>query len=364
MDDEGNLVDPTKPSEISREHARQIYVTMVRLQVMDNLFYEAQRQGRFSFYLQSTGEEALNVGSAAGMDAKDTVLAQYREQGVIMWRGFTYKQFAHQVLGTHQALGKGRQMPIHYGSAELYFHTISSPLATQIPQAVGVAYANKMDNRPQVAVVYFGDGAASEGDFHAAMNFASTLEVPVVFICRNNGWAISTPAHEQYRGDGIAGRGPAYGIPTTRVDGNDALAMWEVSAAARKIALEESRPVLIEAMTYRSAHHSTSDDSARYRSKDEMKRWQGREPVGRFRLWLESKGWWTEEEEVDLRNSSRVELLAAIEDAEKAPKPSLENMVTDVYDVVPPQLREQEAGVARMIELHSQDFESLNLAKK
>eukprot|EP00854_Cymbomonas_tetramitiformis_P015937 gene15937-18896_t len=325
MDDEGNLVDPTKPSEISREHARQIYVTMVRLQVMDNLFYEAQRQ--------STGEEALNVGSAAGMDAKDTVLAQYREQGVIMWRGFTYKQFAHQVLGTHQDLGKGRQMPIHYGSAELYFHTISSPLATQIPQAVGVAYANKMDNRPQVAVVYFGDGAASEGDFHAAMNFASTLEmadtvltyfaqlclvpfiiyvhiaehVPVVFICRNNGWAISTPAHEQYRGDGIAGRGPAYGIPTTRVDGNDALAMWEVSAAARKIALEESRPVLIEAMTYRSAHHSTSDDSARYRSKDEMKRWQGREPVGRFRLWLESKGWWTEEEEVDLRNSSRVE---------------------------------------------------------
>jgi 2-oxoisovalerate dehydrogenase E1 component alpha subunit len=183
------------------------------------------------------------------------VLGQYREMGVLLWRGFSLPSVMGQCLGNEEDTGtKGRQMPVHFGSPEHHFHTISSPLATQIPQAAGVGYALKKDPTRQgksCAVVYFGEGAASEGDFHAGMLLASVLGCPTIFFCRNNGFAISTPAAEQYAGDGIASRGPGYGVKTIRVDGNDALAVLSVMREARKYAIQESKPVLVEATTYR-----------------------------------------------------------------------------------------------------------------
>jgi 2-oxoisovalerate dehydrogenase E1 component subunit alpha len=169
--------------------------------------------------------------------------------------------------------GKGRQMPVHYGKASLNVHTISSPLSTQIPQAAGAAYAKRLAGDPGLAVAYFGEGAASEGDFHAALNFASVLDCPTLFFIRNNGYAISTPVDSQYRGDGIAGRGAGYGVDSVRVDGNDVFAVYEATRRAREYILANNRPVLIEAMSYRASHHSTSDDSSRYREKEEIEYW-------------------------------------------------------------------------------------------
>lgn len=147
-----------------------------------------------------------------------------------MYRGFTLEQFAHQCFSTALDVGKGRQMPVHYGSRRLNFQTISSPLGTQLPQAAGAAYALKRDGKKNVVICYFGEGAASEGDFHCALNMSATLSCPVIFFCRNNGYAISTPVKEQYKGDGIAARGVAYGIPTIRCDGNDVFAVHEATA--------------------------------------------------------------------------------------------------------------------------------------
>ncbi len=194
-------------------------------------------------------------------------------------------------------------MPIHYGSKKLSFVTISSPLATQLPQAVGSAYAFKRKQNELITIVYFGDGAASEGDSHTAMNFASVYDVPMIFFCRNNGYAISTPVKEQYRGDGVASRGPGYGMVTIRVDGNDVFAVYNATRAAREIAVKESRPVLIEAMTYRLGHHSTSDDSTAYRSVDEINSWEKDDnPILRFKQYLVNKNWWNTEKDEKLNN--------------------------------------------------------------
>jgi len=165
-------------------------------------------------------------------------------------------------------LGKGRQMPVCYGCRALNYRIISSPLGTQVPKAVGVAYKLKLDNTKSgtqagCAVIFFGDGAASTGDFHAACNFAATLECPVIFFCRNNGFAISTSVHEQYR-DGVIGRALGYGMAAIRVDGNDLFAVHSATKSAREYAVQSSHPVMIEAMTYRQGHHSTSDDFTRF----------------------------------------------------------------------------------------------------
>jgi len=243
---------------------------MVTLSNLDTICYDVQRQGRISFYMTNHGEEATHFGSASAISDSDIVYAQYREAGVIMWRGMSLDMMFNQITSNHEDLGKGRQMPVHYGSNKLNFHTISSPLATQIPQAVGAAYHLKLQGKDAISIVYFGEGAASEGDFHPSMNFAATLGCPIIFFCRNNRWAISTPSKEQYRGDGIAGRGIAYGMHTMRIDGNDFFAVYNATKEARRIAVTYKAPVLIEAMTFRVGHHSTSDDSTTYRSGSDV----------------------------------------------------------------------------------------------
>jgi len=224
----------------------------------------------------------------------------------------------------------------HFGSPEHHFFTISSPLATQIPQAAGVGYALKRSRPENVAVCYFGEGAASEGDFHAGLALASTVPSPVVFFARNNGFAISTPAAEQYHGDGIASRGPAYGIDTVRVDGNDVLAVYGAVQEARRRCLEQGRAVLVEASTYRVGHHSTSDDSFAYRSRAEVEdRKKIDNPHVRLRAYLTARGWWSAEEEEELKTRLKVEVLDAFKKAEKIKRHRLEEMFGDVYDEMP-----------------------------
>eukprot|EP00640_Fibrocapsa_japonica_P003325 CAMPEP_0113942550 /NCGR_PEP_ID=MMETSP1339-20121228/8248_1 /TAXON_ID=94617 /ORGANISM="Fibrocapsa japonica" /LENGTH=316 /DNA_ID=CAMNT_0000947069 /DNA_START=18 /DNA_END=968 /DNA_ORIENTATION=+ /assembly_acc=CAM_ASM_000762 len=298
------------------------------------------------------GEEAIAIGSASALRFEDTIFSQYREAGTLMWRGFPLQRFADQCFGNGGDVGKGRQMPVHYGSVAHNFQTISSPLGTQILQASGAAYRIKLTNEGKpaeeknIAICYFGDGAASEGDFHPAINFASTTEVPIVFFCRNNGYAISTPVTEQFRGDGIISRAAGYGIHGTRVDGNDLFAVHEATVEARKIAVENNTPVMIEAMSYRVGHHSTSDDSTRYRSVNEIRRWQTEDdPVDRFKKYMERQGWWNEDMEQQCRDEERLSVLTALETAERTSLPDLETLFEDVYCEKPPHLLEQESGM-------------------
>lgn len=304
LDDDGQLIQGS--IDVGKEIAVKMYSDMATLQTMDTIFYEAQRQGRISFYLTTIGEEAINIASAAALTIDDFVVPQYREPGVLLWRGFTLQQFANQCFSNKGDDCRGRQMPAHYGSKKLNYFTVASTIASQLPHAVGVAYSLKMDGKDACAVTYFGDGGSSEGDFHAALNFAAVTEAPVLFICRNNGWAISTPTSDQFRSDGIVVRGEAYGVRSIRVDGNDTLALYSTVRAAREMAIREQRPILVEALTYRVGHHSTSDDSTKYRPVDEIELWRSaRDPITRFRKWIESNGWWSGEAESELRSNVR-----------------------------------------------------------
>ncbi|XP_024983408.1 2-oxoisovalerate dehydrogenase subunit alpha 2, mitochondrial-like [Cynara cardunculus var. scolymus] len=359
LDDSGQPIIDSDSLKISKELAVKMYSDMVTLEVMDTIFYEAQRQGRISFYATTMGEEAINIASAAALHNDDFVFPQYREPGVLLWRGFPLQEFAHQCFGNKYDNGKGRQMPIHYGSRKHNYFTVASTVATQIPHAVGAAYSLKMEKQDSCVITYFGDGGSSTADFHAAVNFAAVLEVPVIFFCRNNGWAISTPINEQLRSDGIVVRGKAYGVPSIRIDGNDALAIYSAVHKARKMAIEEQTPVLIEALTYRTGHHSTSDDSTKYRSIDEIEQWRGgQNPVKRFRKWMESKGWWSDEAESEHHCSTRKQLSQAIQAAEQVEKPTIADMFNDVYDVLPKNLMEQEAFIRKTIKKHTQDYPS------
>lgn len=277
----------------------------MNLHINDHVYVLA---GRISFYMQNQGEECLQtaIGTALGKD--DHLWCQYRELGVLMCRGFTvndalsqlFRYFKFKVVSnscivfvltfflflvsTADDPGKGRQMPISYTKKEIGLQTICTPLTTQLPHAAGCGYAFKLNGEKRASVAFFGEGAASEGDFHAALNFASVLKSQTMFICRNNGYAISTPVKDQYAGDGIAIRGLAYGIDTIRVDGNDFFASYIAAKKAWELCVNESKPVCVEFMTYRMGHHSTSDDSGQYRPPQEMSMWTqpGIDAIGEF----------------------------------------------------------------------------------
>ncbi|KAI4345073.1 hypothetical protein L6164_012240 [Bauhinia variegata] len=357
LDDNGQPISGNNFGQVNEEVALKIYQDMVTLQTMDTLFYEAQRQGRISFYATTIGEEAINIASAAALTLNDIVFPQYREPGVLLWRGFTLQEFANQCFSNKFDNGKGRQMPIHYGSNKHNYFTVASTVATQVSHAVGAAYSLKMDGKDACAVTYFGDGGSSEGDVHAALNFAAVLEAPVIFICRNNGWAISTPTSDQFRSDGVVVKGQAYGVRSIRVDGNDALAIYSAVCTARQMAVNEKRPILIEALTYRAGHHSTSDDSTKYRPATEIEWWRlARDPVARFRKWIESNCWWNDKADLELRSSIRLQLLHAIQVAEKVEKPPIADIFTDVYDTPPSNLREQEQWIKDSIKQHPGEY--------
>ncbi len=356
LQQDGTTYEGADLPDIDQALATKVYKTLAFHRVLDERMVAAQRQGRISFYMAALGEEATSVGGAAALKAQDMIMAQYREQGALMFRGFTLEQFMNQMFSNEKDLGKGRQMPIHYGSNELNYMTISSPLGTQIPQAAGYAYGQKLQGIDAVTICYFGEGAASEGDFHAGLNMAAVHEAPVIFFCRNNGYAISTPSQEQYKGNGIASRGVGYGIKTLRIDGNDILAVMKAVQWARTYALAEKAPVIIEAMSYRLGAHSTSDDPSGYRTREEEEKWQANDPILRMKNWMLLQNWWDEEQEKALFERLREDVLAAVKVAEKVAKPELRELVTDVYDQVPAHLEAQYQALKAHIMQHPEAY--------
>ncbi|KAA3677978.1 2-oxoisovalerate dehydrogenase E1 component alpha subunit [Paragonimus westermani] len=357
LDKEGVPVSEDVEPQLEKDYVLKAFRTMVLLNTMDRIMYESQRQGRISFYMTNYGEEACHIGSASALDKDDLIYGQYREAGVLLWRGLTLEQMIDQCYSNVGDCNKGRQMPVHYGSRELNFSTISSPLATQVPIAVGSAYSFKLARNGQVVVCYFGEGAASEGDTFSGLNFAATLDCPIIFICRNNGYAISTPVHEQYRGDGIVARASALGMVGIRVDGNDLFAMYNATKAARQLCVSENRPVLIEAMTYRVGHHSTSDDSSAYRSIDEVSYWDKKDnPILRLRNYLFRQGWLNEESEKQLRTDCRKQVMGIFAQSEAKKKPNPALMFMDVYKQMPIRLKQQMNATKEHLARHGNHY--------
>ncbi|KWU41586.1 hypothetical protein RHOSPDRAFT_22708 [Rhodotorula sp. JG-1b] len=332
-----------RAKQVDGDKLKRMLEVMTMMPILDQILYSSQRQGRISFYMTAYGEEGTVVGSAAAWENDDEVFAQYREVGVLLWRGYPLSDLMAQVFSTkNDKATKGRQMPVHYGSREHHFHTISSPLGTQLPQAAGAAYALKRTpgREKSCVICYAGEGATSEGDFHAGLNMASVLGGPLVYVVRNNGFAISTPTSQQYAGDGIAARGAGYGIETVRVDGNDPLAVYLACKEARRKAVETQKPVLVEAMTYRVGHHSTSDDSSAYRSLSAVESVKKLDsPLHRLRKYVESLDTssgsgaplWTAEHDAKFKETSKRAILKEFSKAEKDKKPKLEFMFGDVF---------------------------------
>lgn len=340
LDEEGRPIAPVPA--IAPEDLRSMYEWMVRVRVFDTRTLSLQRQGRIHFFAPSFGEEATQIGTVSALDPEDWIFPAYREQGVALYRGYPLETLLCQMIGNAEDLLRGRQMPDHFGSPRYRFAVASSPVGTQIPHAVGAAWTARLRRESYVTAVYFGDGATSTGEFHAGMNFAAVQQAPAVFLCKNNGWAISLPAAKQCRAEALADKACGYGMPGVRVDGNDLLAVYQVTKEAVEWARSGSGPVFIEMLTQRMGGHSTSDDPARYRDPQLLEPWKKRNPLHRMRRYLESRHLWSEEEEQRAFTEADARYTEALRWAESVPPPSVPSMFEDVYAEMPQHLREQQ----------------------
>jgi pyruvate dehydrogenase E1 component alpha subunit len=338
--DDGSL-DPAHDPKLDLSEVIALYKAMVRVRQLDDRLVTLQRQGRIGFHIGSLGEEASILGTAYAARSQDWLFPCYREFGAALWRGMPLQQYIDNMFGNANDPVRGRQMPDHYTYRAGHFGSISSPIGTQITQAVGFAWAAKLKRDELVVLSYFGDGATSSSEFHNGMNFAGVFKAPVVFICRNNGWAISVPTERQTASQTFAGKGEAYGIPGVRVDGNDLFAVVQVTREAIARAARGEGPTIIEAMTYRISGHSTSDDPKAYRPDAWLEPWRRLDPIVRLRRHLDRVAGWTDAQNREIEVEVDAEIKACIAAAEKAPPPSIDTMFEDVYAEPPWHLVEQ-----------------------
>jgi pyruvate dehydrogenase E1 component alpha subunit len=294
-------------------------------------------------------------GTAHALRPSDWILTAYRETGAALYRGYPLRTFMCQMFGNAEDPVKGRQMPVHHTARSLNFVSISSPVGSQIPTAVGAAWAAKLQKKDDVAVGFFGEGATSTPTFHVSMNFAAVFKIPVILICRNNGWAISVPRSGQTASPTFAQKAIAYGMPGVLVDGNDILAMIHVVSEAAARARRGEGATLIEARTYRRGAHSTSDDPSVYRDPGEPKEWQSRDPLDRLRAYMRSRGELPDGWEEAIKAEADQEIRQAIADANRVPaKPPIASLFEDVYADVPWNLREQRAELEAELRKHGE----------
>lgn len=326
---------------LSEEDLKALYRWMVWVREYDERGMRLQRQGRIAFFSPCRGQEAAHLGSAYALNPDDWIFLQYREPGVALLRGVPLTKLFHQLRGDSEDATKGRDLSGLFCFQEARLMRTATPVGCQIPWAVGFSYALKLHNRKEIVLVYFGDGATSRGDFHSALNFAGVFQTPTLFFCQNNHYAISCPVAKQTASKSIAVKAQAYGFEGRRVDGNDVLAVYQATKEAAEYVRSERKPFLIEAVTYRMGPHTTADDPTRYRPDEELKQWEQKDPLRRFRMYLEKKGLLDEEAERKLREEVQAQIQEAVREAEKAPLPGPEALIEDVYAEVPPFLREE-----------------------
>src|SRR5271170_4311106 len=323
---------------------------MLLTRIFDDRMQRTQRAGKISFYIRSLGEEAVSVAACMALRPADMLFPSYRNQGLQVARGIPLFDLMCQVLSNTKDMCKGRQLPVMYHSKAGNIFSISGNLATQFPRAVGWAMAAAIKGQDHLAASWVGEGSSAEADFHQALLFASVYQAPVILNVVNNQWAIST--FQGYAGGeqrSFAARGPGYGIAGVRVDGNDFLAVYAVTQWAAERARTGAGPTLIELVTYRAAAHSTSDDPARYRAKDDAEHWPLGDPIQRLKAHLIKIGEWSDE----LHQAMSAELEALVASSWKkalsfgtmseGPRLDADLMFQDVFKEMPEHLQKQRA---------------------
>jgi pyruvate dehydrogenase E1 component alpha subunit len=335
-------VAPVEPT-LSPAELLASYRLMVLARATDDRCLSLQRQGRIGFYVPASGQEAAQVGAARALHPEDWVFPAYRELAVALSRGVPLEALFDQFIGNSGDVLKGRQMPNHYGYREFRFVVASSPIGTQITQAVGAALAARRRKDPIVTMAFFGDGATSSNDFHAGLNFAGVYRAPTIFFCQNNQWAISLPREKQTRSATLAEKADAYGFPGVVVDGTDLNAVYRAVSEARRRAAAGEGPTLIEAQVYRFGPHSTSDDPKRYRTDAELAHWKETDPIKRVKDMLVHSGALDEGRDATLWEEARAIVSRALESAEKAAPIAPATLFDDVFAAPTPRLIEERA---------------------
>jgi 2-oxoisovalerate dehydrogenase E1 component alpha subunit len=338
--------------KLDAETMRKALRNMLLTRAFDDRMFRAQRQGKTSFYMKCTGEEAVAIAAANVLHRDDMCFPSYRQQGLLIARGYPLVDMMNQIYSNEKDPVKGRQLPIMYSSKEHGFFTISGNLGTQFPQAVGWAMASAYKGDDRIAASWVGDGTTAEGDFHYACTFASVYRAPVILNVVNNQWAISSFAGMAGGDEAtFASRGLGYGLPSLRVDGNDFLAVYAVTQWAAERARANLGATLIEHFTYRVESHSTSDDPTRYRPLDEGKAWPLGDPVERLKQHLIVLGEWSEEQHEAANKEVVEQVRAANKEAEshgtlgQGKIASASTMFEDVYADMPDHLRKQRQQV-------------------
>lgn len=347
LGDDNKAVGPWDP-KLDAETLRKMLRDMVTVRIFDDRMYRSQRQGKTSFYMKCTGEEAIAIAAQNALDRDDMHFPTYRQQGLLVSRGYPLVEMMNQIYSNKGDKLKGRQLPIMYSDKAHGFFSISGNLGTQFPQAVGWAMGAAIKGDSRIAMGWIGDGATAEGDFHSALTFAAVYNVPVILAVVNNQWAISSFS-------GIAGaeratfaqRAVGYGVAGLRVDGNDALAVYAAVKWAAERARTNSGPTMIEFFTYRAEGHSTSDDPSGYRPTNEAKLWPLGDPIERLKAHLIALGEWDEERHAAMTAECDAAVRAAQKESEKLGilpeqgKDGIETMFDDVYAEVPWHIAEQ-----------------------
>ncbi len=307
----------------------RLYEHMCSCRQLDEVAFKLQRSGRMGTYPQNMGQEAASLGAAYVLNRDDWLVTCYRENCGLFWRGVPVESILLHWMGDERGNAMSRE---HFATP------IAVPIGTQMLHATGLAWASKYRGEKRIACTFFGDGATSEGDFHEAMNFAANLDIPVVFCCQNNGWAISVPGKIQCSAPTVAQRATAYGMDTIQCDGNDLFAVVYCFRRAVEIARSTGRPSFIEAVTYRLGDHTTADDARRYRDQAEVDAWRGRDPIIRIRKHLVEKSLWSDAKEQELLARVEREVAAAVERAETIPAPPRTDFFDSMYAEIPPDL--------------------------
>ena len=358
LDDEGKAVGPWDP-RLDPDKLRRMLSDMLVVRIYEDRMYRAQRQGKTSFYIKSTGEEAVAGAAAQALDREDMCFPTYRQQGILVARDYSLFEMMCQVYSNRGDKLKGRQLPIMYSDRAHGFFSISGNLGTQYPQAVGWAMASAIKSDSRIAATWIGEGATAEGDFHNACTFAAVYRAPVILNVVNNQWAISSFS-------GLAGgeattfaaRALGYGIAGLRVDGNDALAVYAATLWAADRARSNYGPTLIELFTFRAEGHSTSDDPSAYRPTDAARQWPLGDPIERLKQHLIRLGEWDEARHQQLHGELDADIRKTQKEAEKLgtlgkdDDPEVVSMFEDVFERTPWHLEEQRDEMLAEREAH------------
>ncbi len=331
LDENGNCDESLMP-KLSNDEIKKMYEMLILVRVFDQKAFNMQRQGRLGTYIQFKGQEACQVGSAFALQVEDFVFPMYRNSGLLIAR----KQPIVQVLQYWGGDERGMISPPNVNN-----FPIAIPVGTQVPHAVGAAMAAKLRGTKQVSIVYFGDGATSRGDFHEAMNFAGVYQVPVVFICENNQFAISVPRIKQTHSETIAQKAIAYGFEGIQLDGMDVFAVHKAVAESVKKAREGKGPTLIECFTYRMCDHSTSDDASRYRTKEELGQWAKKDPIERLEKYMRKKNLLDDTYKEKVLKQSQETVERAVTEFEKLPAPDPKDIFKYVFAEMTQQQKEE-----------------------